>query len=83
MNDSREILFFARVADLAGCRSVTHAFGNAQPIEEIKAWLLARFPRIGEIIESCAWAVDNELVALDQPLGRGTQIALLPPVSGG
>jgi molybdopterin converting factor subunit 1 len=83
MSDSREILFFARVAELAGCRSVTGSFGANQSVAELKNWVLSRYPKLNEIIESCAWAVDNEVVPLGQPIGTGSQIALLPPVSGG
>lgn len=83
MAQVREILLFAQAADLAGTRRLESFFLASQTVADVRCWLVDRFPHLAGMIDSCAWAMDEEIVSLDHPLHSARQVALLPPVSGG
>ncbi|MEZ5314130.1 MAG: MoaD/ThiS family protein [Thermoanaerobaculia bacterium] len=42
-----------------------------------------RFPSLASVLPRAAIAVDGEIGAADRPLAGATEVAILPPVSGG
>ena len=52
-------------------------------VARLRKQLLARYPALTPLAGRCLFAVDNEYVAEDQQLDNGTEVACIPPVSGG
>ena len=56
-------------------------------LSNLAADLVERFPKLGKVLESASWAVDEEMVGEEEVGGwvlkGGETVAVLPPVSGG
>lgn len=78
------VLYFAQARELAGCASeaVADAPGAADEAE-LRAWLASRHPSLADLLPRCRIAVDRELLQAATPLREGSEVAVLPPVSGG
>jgi molybdopterin converting factor small subunit len=50
---------------------------------DVAAQLLPHHSGLGDLLASAAVAVDREFATLDTPVTEGSEVALLPPVSGG
>ena len=76
------VLLFGRLSDLAGWREreVESPFLSA-----LKARLTADDPGLGEALggPGVQVALDQVIVRGDAPLNAGTEVAFLPPMSGG
>lgn len=77
------VLFFARARELAGVRSAELPGGT---VAEVLAEARARFgPELGELCATCTIVVDGEMVPATSfgSAAAGSELAVLPPVSGG
>jgi molybdopterin synthase catalytic subunit len=45
--------------------------------------LAQRFPKLQMYVNTLSFAVDNEIVSPDSKITNASEVALLPPVSGG
>ncbi len=75
------VLYFARMAELVGCREEVvdpMPLDPAQLFRDLDRRHPLGFPR-----ESLRVAVNDRLVAWESPLQPGDVVALIPPVSGG
>jgi molybdopterin synthase catalytic subunit len=77
------VLFFAQARDRAGQADETLELGGDATIADALAVLRQRHPQLEPLWPHLAVAVDGELAASDTPLRAHSEIALLPPVSGG
>jgi molybdopterin converting factor small subunit len=50
---------------------------------DVAAQLLLHHGELGDLLRTAAIAVDRELARIDTPVREGSEVALLPPVSGG
>jgi molybdopterin synthase sulfur carrier subunit len=75
------VLLFGRFADIAGWRERTI---DAASLADLRATLAAD-PRLAEALAgpSTQVAVDKALVRADLPLTPTSEVAFLPPMSGG
>ncbi len=75
------VLLFGRLADVAGWREKTI---EAATLAQLRAALSAD-PRLAEALAgpSVQVAVDKTLVRADVALGPASEVAFLPPMSGG
>jgi molybdopterin synthase sulfur carrier subunit len=71
---TREITGQSRIAIPADARITT--------VKALKAWLGQQYPAM-QGLTSLAVAVDSEYAQDDEVLTAGSEIALIPPVSGG
>lgn len=79
-----EVLFFAQVRELVGTDR-QQVMGSYQDVEALRRhlaaqsdrWALALAP--GKLLA----AVNQSLVAFDQPIQDGDEVAFFPPVTGG
>ncbi|OKS85343.1 molybdopterin converting factor subunit 1 [Mucilaginibacter polytrichastri] len=78
-----EILLFGITRDITGQQKLTIPQEN-QPhtVGDLKAWLGQQFPAIKQL-SSLAVAVDSEYAEDDLAINSNSEIALIPPVSGG
>ena len=76
------VLLFGRLADLAGWRDRTVEAGSLQGLREA---LAAGDPALGEALAGpgVQVAVDKAIVRGETVLVAGTEVAFLPPMSGG
>ena len=76
------MLLFGRLADLAGWRERDIA---ADSLAALRGILAAEDPALFEALQAPAvrTAVDQELVQLDVALRPDSEVAFLPPMSGG
>lgn len=56
--------------------------GDIKTVAALKTWLAERYPRLAEI-KSFAISVDHEYAQDAQLIHPGSEVALIPPVSGG
>ena len=76
------VLLFGRLADLAGWREREIP---AASLSDLRGRIATEDPALFEALQAPAvrTAVDQELVSLDVALGPGSEVAFLPPMSGG
>lgn len=76
------VLLFGPLRDLAGWREKTV---EASSLATLRAALLAEDPRLGEALSGpgVQAAVDKAIMRGDAPLSALTEVAFLPPMSGG
>lgn len=76
------VLLFGRLADVAGWRE---AEIEAASLNALRAALTATDAALGEALAGpgVQAAVDKVIVRADVPLAAGSEVAFLPPMSGG
>lgn len=78
-----EILLFGITRDITGKQKLAIPAADVPgTVGELKNWLNRQFPAM-ERLRSLAVAVDNEYAGDDVRLDNRSEIALIPPVSGG
>ena len=50
---------------------------------DVAAQMLLYHMELGDLLRTAAIAVDREFAKMDTPVTEGSEVALLPPVSGG
>ena len=76
------VLLFGKLADIAGWRERPVAAATIAALTEL---LSTDDPALGEALRApgVKVAVDQQLVSGDAPLTDGSEVAFLPPMSGG
>jgi molybdopterin converting factor subunit 1 len=82
------VLFFAKAREIVGRHSSTLTLdlkSNTTTGDQILRLILEQVPGLANISESIVLAVDQEYTSPDQTivLKEGSEIALIPPLSGG
>jgi molybdopterin converting factor subunit 1 len=77
------VRLFARARDLAGADSVAVELPDGAAAKDLRRALGTRHPKLAALLERSALAVDNEFADDARLLSASSEIALLPPVSGG
>ena len=84
-NETLEIrvLFFAMAHELAGESSIELSLPAPATAGDAEDALKKRYEWLGERLSSYRIAVDEEFGGKDTPLRDGSELAIIPPVSGG
>jgi molybdopterin converting factor subunit 1 len=77
------VRLFARAKDLAGTETVSVALSEGATVADLRRRLAAEHPRLGPLLAHSAFAMNHEFADDAAALVAGTNLALLPPVSGG
>ncbi|MCJ8210053.1 molybdopterin converting factor subunit 1 [Mucilaginibacter sp. RS28] len=78
-----EILLFGITRDITGQQRLNvPADQNIVTVKGLKQWLVEQYPAIGKL-SSLAVAVNNTYAEDEDNLTPESEIALIPPVSGG
>lgn len=77
------VRFFATLRDAAGRDECWLVLGQGASGLDAKMALVARYSRLGGLMNYARLAVNQEYQAWETPLRDGDEIGLLPPVSGG
>jgi sulfur-carrier protein len=74
---------FARAKDLAGTDVLSLDLTANADVAELRRRLAEQVPSLATLLQRSALAVNQEFARDEQKLSADTEIALLPPVSGG
>lgn len=77
------VQLFARARDLAGSDRVTVELPDGATVADLRQRLGEQFPALASLLPRSAIAADRDFAADDRVLAPGTEVALIPPVSGG
>jgi len=77
------ILFFAQLADAAGCARVEWQTAGALNGNQLWERLLREFPMLAEHRACVRLARNGAYAVADEIFEPGDEVALIPPVSGG
>lgn len=78
-----EILLFGITREITGRQRLTvPAAENINTVGELKNWLSNQYPALRQL-SSMAVAVDSVYAEESEALTAGSEVALIPPVSGG
>jgi molybdopterin converting factor subunit 1 len=78
-----QVRLFARARDLAGQDLIQLDVPSGGTVGDLRRYLAAAYPALGAILPRCALALEDQFAGDDVPLVMNTEVALLPPVSGG
>ncbi len=77
------IAYFAAAKELAGCDSEQVPLDQPLDLEQFKAWLGARKPRLAPYLSRMRLAVNGEFADIAVVVREGDEVAVMPPVAGG
>lgn len=77
------LLAFAGARDVVGAAETEIELGGAATVEELWPVLIARFPALAAHRSSLRIAVNGSYALASDPVARGDEVALIPPVAGG
>ena len=78
-----QVRLFARARDLAGTASLSIELPAGATVADLRRFLAETHPALAALLPRCAIAVANDFAGDDRQLASSSEIALLPPVSGG
>jgi len=77
------LLLFARAQELAGSARFTLDLPKGSRAGDLKAILAKEIPSIASLMDRCAIGINGEFASPEDLIDENSEIALLPPVSGG
>jgi molybdopterin converting factor small subunit len=80
-----QVLLFAAAKQLAGAGEVeVQLSGETAPtIGDLRQTLRQDFPELAALLSVSAFAINSQWCADDATITMGSQVAMIPPVSGG
>ena len=78
-----EVRLFARAKDLAGADAVCVELPEGATVGALRQELARQFPKLVTLLGHSAIGIDDEFAADALTLPTSSEVALLPPVSGG
>ncbi len=77
------VLAFASAAEAMGAAEIEIELADGSGMADLESRLTTDYPELRPLWSRLALAVDGELAGTEAELRDGTEVALLPPVSGG
>jgi molybdopterin converting factor subunit 1 len=77
------VKLFAAARELAGSGEISLDVADGATIDDVRNALLSESPALERIVSHARWAIDAEFVCGDSTVVESSEIALIPPVSGG
>jgi molybdopterin converting factor subunit 1 len=77
------VRLFAAAREAAGSGELAVEVPDGATVAEVQRSLLVLAPDLGNVVPHARWAVDTEFVGADAVVSEDSEIALIPPVSGG
>ena len=81
-----KVLFFAKLRETLGCADCTVTLkDDVTTVQALRENLLVEHPAWRDALSApnIIVAVNQEVAALDSPVGNGDEVAFFPPVTGG
>lgn len=77
------VKLFAVAKELAGSDALVVELPNNGTIAELQTAVVDSVPALAKIVPHSLWAVGAEYVPADTRLNENSDVAMIPPVSGG
>lgn len=75
--------YFASFRETVGLNEETLDLHEGGRVADVRALLLARYPRLPAIMERAVCAVNHAYVRAETVLHEGDEVVFIPPVGGG
>jgi sulfur-carrier protein len=77
------VKLFAAARELAGSDLLELEITNRATLSDLRLVIAERFPALQKILPHALWAVDSEYAGDNCVIDERSEVALIPPVSGG
>ncbi len=77
------VKLFAVAKQAAGCDELALDVANGATVADVAEAVVVAVPALEGVLAHARWAVDAKFVDENQPVTADSEIALIPPVSGG
>lgn len=77
------VKLFAAARELAGAGEVPVEIAMGAAISDVEMALRTKCPELNAILSHARWSVDATFVSPERPVNENSEVALIPPVSGG
>ena len=77
------IRYFASFREMSGQNEEILTLDDEATITDVRALLLARYPRLRTVMERSVCAVNRGYVAPETVLHEGDEVVFIPPMGGG
>ena len=77
------VRLFAGAAEQAGMRTLELELHDGADVAAARAALLVRLPQLRSLCEVSLWATETEMLPESAVLRPNSELAMIPPVSGG
>lgn len=77
------VKLFAVAKDLTGREQLSIDLPPGATVGDLRDAVVAASPALAKIVPHALWAVDAEYAGAGKPLNEQSEVALIPPVSGG
>ena len=78
-----KVALFASAREILGQNEIELELSEPATVADLKRKLVERFPEANDLVVRSAVSVDHEFAMEATGLDRDSEIALIPPVSGG
>jgi molybdopterin converting factor subunit 1 len=78
-----QVLMYAGARQIVGSPSISVELAEPATVLDLRTQLKAEYPALANLLPNMMVAVDHEFAVDSQRLKEGSEIALIPPVSGG
>jgi molybdopterin converting factor subunit 1 len=78
-----QVRLFAAARELAGSDKVEIAIPEHATLADLRLAIAKDFPALKKLLPHALWAIDAEYAADTTIINERSEIALIPPVSGG
>jgi molybdopterin converting factor small subunit len=79
----KSVRLFAAAKELAGADDIEVDLKDGATIADLRRAIEKDYPRLGRILPQSLWAVDAAYASDDAQIGAESEVAMIPPVSGG
>ena len=83
MNARVRVRLFAGVRETAGCETLELELRAPATVGELRRHLAERLPDAAKLVRRAMFAVGTQYASDDVEIAPGTEVACIPPVSGG
>lgn len=77
------VKLFAAARELAGQSEVELKLSDGATVADVERALVTNNTELERVVRHARWAVDAEFAVSDTTICRDSELALIPPVSGG
>jgi molybdopterin converting factor small subunit len=77
------VLLFARAREIVGEGHMCLSIAPGATVASVRQAMVAACPQLREVLPHCLFSVDRQYAAEDAPVDGNSEVACIPPVSGG
>ena len=77
------VKLFAAAKELAGCDALQVEIAESATVADVRRAVEAAVPALSRVLPHAQWAVDAEYADDNVPVHERSEVAIIPPVSGG